>query len=382
MTSAEITQREKKLIRAQERAAAKPRSCRAPSGGPQTLPPSLMAEHRAQVRPSNSLLSSPPGAASAGQRHRITIGLSLSRRDVALGHPATVTRQTAFDLNQLQDREYKYVSSTDAMGWRGGGGEGPVPNTDDANDPKDAPNPAQPPPSQQPKTEASDTVHVPISTIDCASSAQVDQVVAALARGEVFIPHMSVLPASLGVNGVSPPDLVLNFACERNDDLPPEEWPNWCLEFMHNQLYDYFSPILGVQTPHDRGGGGAGASSSSSSGGGTGVMWTPRPFQTTLARKVRWKTVKHMNKFFSQSEKVVQQWRTSGPQHLDPSPEYIEGGATHEEVSKPHGLYLIRNGEATNYFPPNFQPPYSTKMTRSLLGNVLAKRRDLTWFIF
>jgi len=79
------------------------------------LPPNALSENRAQFR--TDIDKEPPG------KHRITIGLSLSRRHSTLGHPDTVTRQTAFDFNELQDRKYKYVSSTDSSGWRAGGGE-------------------------------------------------------------------------------------------------------------------------------------------------------------------------------------------------------------------------------------------------------------------
>jgi len=206
------------------------------------------------------------------------------------------------------------------------------------------------PGGQHHKVASPDTVHLPIIHIDCDSPAQVDKIIAALARGEVFIPHMSVLPESLSVNGISPPDLVVRFGCERNDDVPPDEWPNWCLEFMHNQLYEYFAHA--------------------------GARWTRRPFQITLARKVRWRTVKHMNRFFAHSERVINGWRERGPQYLDPQLSYIEGGATPEEVARPHGIYLLRNGRPTNYFAPNFEPPYTTKMTRSLLLNVIGKSWD------
>lgn len=101
-----------------------------------------------------------------------------------------------------------------------------------------------------------------------------------------------------------------------------------------------------------------------------------RPFSITLAKKVRWKTVKHMNKYFSHAERVVDAWREKGPQYLDPQLAYVGGGATPEEVARPHGIYLFRDGVPTNYFAPNFNPPYTTKMTRSLLFNVLGKSWD------
>ena len=361
----DMAAREKKLMMAQQKAKTASKNNLRAVGGQGTIrgqlntfgntatsrmmPPSMLSENRAQVR----------GEEEAPAKHRVTIGLMLSRRDAKLGHTDTITRQTAFDFNELQDRQYKYVSSTDSSGWRAGGGEsGKAMNQSGmgvshsmSEDDTDLDSGVQSQSYQQsPKLPAQDTVHIPIIHIDCESSAAIDSVIAALARGEVFIPHMSILPEALGVNGISPPDLVVRFGCERNEDMPPEQWPNWCLEFMHNQLYDYFSDI--------------------------GAKWMKRPFQITLAKKVRWKTVKHMNKFFSHSENVINSWREKGPQHLHPHASYIEGGASPEEVARPHGIYLLRNGKPTNYFAPNFEPPYTTKMTRSLLLNVMGKSWD------
>ncbi len=316
---------------------------------PSVLPPNTLSEHRASQEATGKGRS-PAASRKAAGKHTVTIGLSLSRRSSS-GHRDTVTRQTAFDFNELQDREYKYVSSTDTSGWLAGGGEkGEETSTEPEGlttigtgfTPGAVENPA--------KVATPDTVHIPIIQIDAESSEAVDSIIAALARGEIFIPHMAIIPEALSVNGVSPPDLVVRFGTERNEDLPPDEWPNWCLEFMHNQLYEYF---------HDM-----------------GARWEKRPFSITLARKVRWKTVKHMNKYFSHAERVVDAWRERGPQYLDPQLAYVGGGATPEEVARPHGIYLFRDGVPTNYFAPNFNPPYTTKMTRSLLFNVLGKSWD------
>ena len=357
------------------------------------LPPNSLQENRAQQQhygyggyPPSSGHSTSGAGQTDGGKYSVTIGLSLSRRHSTVGHPDTVTRQTAFDFNELQDRQYKYVSSTDSSGWRAGGGERGGDQSqlasgaedanalvDDfgsaslhphgvprgANNSKKHPSPtaaasvssqSQQPAPQFHKVAAPDTVHIPIIQIDADSPQAVDAIINALARGEIFIPHMAVLPESLSVNGISPPDLVVRFGCERNDDVPPDEWPNWCLEFMHNQLYEYFHNM--------------------------GARWTKRPFSITLARKVRWKTVKHMNRYFAHAERVIDAWREKGAQYLDPQLSYIEGGATPEEVARPHGIYLLRNGVPTNYFAPNFDPPYTTKMTRSLLLNVLGKSWD------
>lgn len=418
MTPAAMAEREKKLLRAQEAAKKKqaskdgPRPVGAPGGigQPNLLgsiahaitgnssevqtvpnapsatvqPPNPLQENRAQQQahyPQNSSSQAAAGAggSSDGSKYSVTIGLSLSRRHSTVGHPDTVTRQTAFDFNELQDRQYKYVSSTDSSGWRAGGGErggdqshvaSGAEDTDALVDdfgsaslhphgvPRKHPSPTannsvistQSQQQQFHKVAAPDTVHIPIIQIDASSPQAVDAIISAMARGEIFIPHMAVLPESLSVNGISPPDLVVRFGCERNDDVPPDEWPNWCLEFMHNQLYEYFHNM--------------------------GARWTKRPFSITLARKVRWKTVKHMNRYFAHAERVIDAWREKGPQYLDPQLSYIEGGATPEEVARPHGIYLLRNGVPTNYFAPNFDPPYTTKMTRSLLLNVLGKSWD------
>ncbi|KAG7354815.1 hypothetical protein IV203_004171 [Nitzschia inconspicua] len=284
------------------------------------LPPNSLSENRAAQEYNNSTGHTPMGG-----KFTVTIGLSLSRRS-SKGHPDTVTRQTAFDFNELQDRDYNKAG---------------IPSSN---------NPGTPNAHENYKVAAPDTVHIPIIHIDADSPQAVDSIISALASGEVFIPHMAIIPEALSVNGVSPPDLVVRFGTERNEDLPPDEWPNWCLEFMHNQLYEYFQ--------------------------GMGARWMKRPFSITLARKVRWKTVKHMNRYFAHAERVIDAWREKGPQYLDPQLAYIEGGATPEEVARPHGIYLLRNGVPTNYFAPNFDPPYTTKMTRSLLFNVLGKSWD------
>ena len=44
-----------------------------------------------------------------------------------------------------------------------------------------------------------------------------------------------------------------------------------------------------------------------------------------------------------------------------------------EEVEHYNSIYLLRNGIPTNYVAPNFDPPYTTKMTRSLLLNVFTQ---------
>jgi hypothetical protein len=96
-----------------------------------------------------------------------------------------------------------------------------------------------------------------------------------------------------------------------------------------------------------------------------------QPFSITLAKKVQWKMVKHMNCYFTYAKRVFDAWREKGPQYLDPQLAYIEGGTLPEEVMRSRGIYLLRNG-----VPTNFDPPYTTKMMRSLFLNVLGKSWD------
>lgn len=352
MTPVKMTEREKKLLKAQKRAGTSAREGMKVIGGQGTVRSQferassrILSDQRLQLHKAKN------SSANGLGKHSVTIGLMMSRKNPN-GHPHSVTRQRAFDFNLLQDREHRFVSSTDEYGWRAGGGEkgGASSTSYNISNSTNDENEFDSRVNVKEKIPTPDTVHIPIIHIDCESEAAVNSVIASIARGEVFIPHMAVMPEALGVNGISPPDLVVRFGCERDDELSPEEWPNWCLEFMHNQLYEYFEDA--------------------------GARWMKRPFQLTLAKKVRWKTVKHMNQYFAKSETVINSWREMGPQLLQPELAHIDGGATPEEVARPHGIYLLRNGKPTNYFAPNFEPPYTTKMTRSLLNNVISKSWD------
>ena len=50
------------------------------------------------------------------------LGLSLARKSDR-GHQDSVTHQIAFDLNDVIDRSYEYLASTNDDGWLVGGGE-------------------------------------------------------------------------------------------------------------------------------------------------------------------------------------------------------------------------------------------------------------------
>ena len=50
------------------------------------------------------------------------LGLSLARKSDR-GNPESVTHQIAFDFNDIIDRGYEYLQSTNDDGWLAGGGE-------------------------------------------------------------------------------------------------------------------------------------------------------------------------------------------------------------------------------------------------------------------
>lgn len=72
------------------------------------------------------------------------LGLSLARKSDR-GHPDSATHQTAFHLNDVCDRSYEYLQSTNDDGWLVGGGE--------------------PGPPKSYKLPAKDTAHVEIMRI-------------------------------------------------------------------------------------------------------------------------------------------------------------------------------------------------------------------------
>ena len=68
----------------------------------------------------------------------------------------------------------------------------------------------------------------------------VEAISSAISSGAILIPHMEVLPSFVLRNGDSPPEIELKFEMERDEDIPCNQWPNWALQFVHNQLFEYF----------------------------------------------------------------------------------------------------------------------------------------------
>mmetsp|Transcript_15748 Transcript_15748/g.32265 ORF Transcript_15748/g.32265 Transcript_15748/m.32265 type:complete len:111 (+) Transcript_15748:231-563(+) len=97
---------------------------------------------------------------------------------------------------------------------------------------------------------------------------QAQRVVLLLAAGAICIPLISLLPDSVSLKDG---DFLLNFRCHQNGLLRPEEWSNWCLEFVHNQLYENFCQM--------------------------GAIWSNRPFDS-LAQGVKFHSKEHTDRNF------------------------------------------------------------------------------------
>jgi hypothetical protein len=98
-------------------------------------------------------------------------------------------------LNQVQDREYKYIQSTNDDGWLVGGGE--------------------PGPPVSYKLAAKDTAHVEIMRIGtyCPEwgGIKAEEIISAIESGRILIPHIEVVPTAVVANPDTPPELEIRF---------------------------------------------------------------------------------------------------------------------------------------------------------------------------
>ena len=105
------------------------------------------------------------------------------------------------------------------------------------------------------------------------TQALLHQIASSLAAGDIIIPKVSILPTKLSCRIISISshsnvketfDLVLQFELKMTSSTNPDEWANWSLQFLHNQLHDSFAAIGAQEMNH--------------------------PFQVTLACGIVWKT--------------------------------------------------------------------------------------------
>jgi hypothetical protein len=334
--------------------------------------------------PSNMNDQPPHGAVVDGLA---MVGLSLTRRS-AHGHPASSTHQTAFDLNRLTDRSYRYVASTSDDGWLVGGGE----------------------PMHSPKLPAADSAHVAlmhVSTWD-PSTGGVSQeaLLQALIQCQILIPQLTVVPTSVVVTDRG--TLQVRFDMESayheddednvvNDDLDndpanknhkptrsatePPPLPalpvNWQLRFIHNQLVRHFlRQQPSWRSPHHH-------RCTEQDGG----------FYCALAHDVTFRSPAARTAYLDHCHGIIAAWRQQdpGPRPLEPlltrnvvqitSPtRQVRGGTVGSSDSSSRcrsGVWLFRNRQTpTHVVAPNFLPPYHDPAKRAIIFDVLSEQWD------
>lgn len=259
------------------------------------------------------------------------LGLSLARKSDQ-GHPDSVTHQTAFDLNDVIDRNYEYLASTNDDGWLVGGGE--------------------PGPPKSYKLAAKDSAHVEIMRIGTYKpewgGINQREIIEVLRSGKILIPQIEVIPTAVVANGDRPPELEIRFDMPYGPDfvdMKAKLPPNWQLRFIHNQLFKHF------YNPS---------------------RFCPGAFHSTIVRKAEFRSQEHKDAYFAMCKAVLAKWKLAGPQPLNTT----QG----EDQS---GLWLFQDRtKATHFFAPNFLPPYDTEEKRQVILSYLTEEWDektLSW---
>ena len=285
------------------------------------------------------------------------LGLSLARKSNA-GHEQSATHQTSFDLNQVLDRDYQHLFSTNDDGWLVGGGE--------------------PGPPRSYKLAAADSAHVELMRIgtyepDWGGVARAE-ILAALSEAKILIPEITVVPTAVVANGDKPPELEIRFDMESayHDPEPnATDYPalpvNWQLRFLHNQLFRHFH---------------------------FASRFCPGGFHSTIVRKAEFRSEASRNAYFQKCLKAVAQWRQIGPKPLLPPvtknvtrvscpPKQVAAGVIGSSEECKSGLWLFTDrNHPTHLFEPNFLPPYDTPKKRKIIYEVLSEEwneRTLSW---
>lgn len=259
------------------------------------------------------------------------LGLSLARKSDR-GHPESVTHQIAFDLNDVIDRSYEYLQSTNDDGWLVGGGE--------------------PRPPKSYKLPAKDSAHVEIMRIGTYNpdwgGIREEEIIEVMKSGKILIPQIEVLPTGVVATGDKPPELEIRFDMPFGPDfvdLTAALPPNWQLRFVHNQLFKHF------YNPS---------------------RFCPGAFHSTIVRKAEFRSQKHEEAYFSMCDAVLKKWQLAGPRPLNANP-----------VDDRSGIWLFADRtRPTHFFPPNFLPPYNTEEKRQIILSYLTEEWDeetLSW---
>lgn len=263
------------------------------------------------------------------------LGLSLSRNHER-GHPDSVTNQTAFDLNEVLDRDYEFVSATNDDGWLVGGGE--------------------PGPPRSYKLAAKDSSHVEIMRIGTYEpkwgGVAKEEIESVMKSGDIKIPQILALPTEVKANKDGPPELEIRFDMEKSAVVAfladPTNAPlpvNWSLRFLHNQLFRRF--IFPSR-------------------------FCPGAFHSTILRKADFRSPQHKDAYFEKCAKAIAKWKENGPQPLHAPVEEET-----EENANRSGIYLFTDRDnIEQMFAPNFLPPYDTPEKRKIIADALAEEWD------
>lgn len=271
------------------------------------------------------------------------VGLSLTRKS-DVGNADSITHQEAFDLNDVLDRDYEFLMSSNDDGWLVGGGE--------------------PGPPTSYKLAAKDSSHVEIMRIgtyrpDWGGISEED-IVSALNSGKILIPQMEVVPTAVVANPDTPPELEIRFDMDPPipdfDDLSTPLPDNWCIRFVHNQLFKYF------EFPS---------------------RFCPGPFHSTILRKADFRSNAHKEAYFAKCDAAIKKWRLGGPKPLNNGGWDVDGKPLEETSEYNSGLWLFLDRKnITHFFKPNFLPPYDTREKRELILDFLSEEWDqdeLVW---
>ncbi|KAL3910656.1 MAG: hypothetical protein SGARI_002018 [Bacillariaceae sp.] len=230
------------------------------------------------------------------------LGLSLAQNSEQ-GHAESATHQTAFDLNNVLDRDYEFLFSTNDDGWLVGGGEPGPPTTY--------------------KLAAKDSAHVEVMRIGTYrkewGGVPLEEILAVMQSGEILIPQIEALPTAVVANPDAPPELEIRFDMQPQipnfDDLDAPLPVNWQLRFLHNQFFKKF--IFPSR-------------------------FCPGAFHSTILRKAEFQFdislyrfrslhTQHRKQYFAKCDAAIAEWRKLGPQPLNTIPRALNGEPLSEE---------------------------------------------------
>lgn len=281
------------------------------------------------------------------------LGLCLARKGTR-GDPDSATFQESFDLDLLQDRDCKYVCSTNDGGWLAGGGEPGV----------------------------KDSAHVEIMHIgnyaEDGHNITENFIVECLRSGEILIPEITVVPTGVVANGNGAPVEV------RFDMIPPipdfynctASLPlNWQLRFLKNQLLRKFNCAR---------------------------RFDQAAFRSTIVRQAEFRSDTIRASYLNKCEAQCSKWIGRGAQPLapprdgvspcvevvrcqlkEPKSLSIEGSVSEiDENDGPldyyrSGLWLFKDSKNISHqFLPNFLPPYDTPNKKKIILQILSEEWD------